>query len=100
MTPLENYLHVFLVGTIFAQAPRYNENGRLVGGGWHDCIGFDAIRQIMGNGPEFVNLSKDVPHGTMHPFQNCAPGKYMEHLKGSRKDTKQLRSGDVVVQLR
>lgn len=81
----KNYLHVFIVGSIFTQQ------------GWHDCFGFDAIRHVMGNGEEFVNLAKDVPHGTMHPFQNCAPGLYMEHLKGDRKDTGELRQGDVVV---
>jgi hypothetical protein len=48
-------------------------------------------------GGEFVNLSKNIPHGTMHPFQNSAPGKYMLHLKGDRKDTGKLREGDVVL---
>ena len=84
----KNYLHVFLVGSIFTQP------------GWHDCFGFDAIRQVMtqsGMGEEFVNLAKNVPHGTMHPFQNCAPGKYMMHLKGDRKDTGKLKDGDIVV---
>lgn len=80
----QSYVHVFLVGTIFTQP------------GWHDCYAFDAVRQVMGNGPEFVNLAKGVPQGTMHPFQNCAPGKYMVHLKGDRKDTRQLRPGDIV----
>lgn len=79
-----NYLQVFITGTIFTQQ------------GWHDCFGFDAIRHIMGNGEEFVNLAKEVPHGTMHPFQNCAPGEYMMHLKGPRKDTGTLKEGDVI----
>jgi hypothetical protein len=80
----KSYLHVFITGVIFTQQ------------GWHDCFGFDAVRNIMGNGEEFVNLAKDVPEGTMHPFQNCAPGEYMVHLKGDRKDTKKLRDGDIV----
>lgn len=92
----KNYVHVFIVGSIFAQAPQYDDQGRLVGGGWHDCVAFDAIRQIMGNGPEFVNLAKDVPFKHMHPFQMSAPGKYMWHLKGNRKDTKELKPGDIV----
>jgi hypothetical protein len=81
----KNYVHVPIVGTIFTQQ------------GWHDCFAFDAVRQVMGNGPEFVNLAKNVPHGTMHPFQNCAPGQYMLHLKGDRKDTGKLKPGDIVV---
>ena len=93
----KNYVHVFIVGSIFAQSPQFDEQGNYRGGGWHDCIAFDAIRSIMGNGPEFVNLAKDVPFRHMHPFQMSAPGKYMEHYKGNRKDTKQLREGDVVV---
>ena len=50
----------------------------------------------MGNGPEFVNLAKDVPFGTMHPLQNFAPGKYLHHLKGNRKETGELQEGDIV----
>lgn len=93
----KNYVHVPIVGTIFAQAPRYDDGGRYIGGGWHDCIAFDCIRHLFGNGEEFVNLAKDVPFGTMHPLQNCVPGKYLVHLKGDRKDTKQLKDGDIVV---
>jgi hypothetical protein len=79
----KNYVHVFLVGSIFTQP------------GWHDCYAFDAVRQVMGNGPEFVNLAKDVPHGHMHPFMKTAPGKYMVHWKGSRKETRELRPEDL-----
>jgi len=93
---LKNYIHTFIAGTIFAQAPRYNEKGQYCGGGWHDCIAFDCIRYLMGNGEEFVNLAKDVPHGTMHPLQNCAPGEYLMHLKGNRKDSGKLKAGDVI----
>jgi len=93
----KNYVHVFIVGSIFAQAPRYNEQGQYEGGGWHDCIAFDAIRHISGNGPEFVNLAKDVRPGHMHPLQMCAPGKYLHHYKGpERKETRQLKPEDTV----
>jgi len=81
---LKNYVHVPIVGTNFTQQ------------GWHDCFVFDAVRHVMGNGPEFVNLAKHVRHGHMHPFQVSAPGQYMMHLKGKRKDTKQLRPEDTV----
>ena len=90
----KNYLHTFITGTIFAQSPQYNEKGQYVGGGWHDCIAFDVIRHIMGNGEEFVNLAKDVPVGHMHPLQISAPGRYLNHLKGNRKDTGILRPED------
>ena len=50
----------------------------------------------MGNGEEFLNLSAHVKEGHMHPFQVSAPGKYMLHLKGNRKDTGQLRPEDTV----
>jgi len=94
---IKNLVHTFISGSIFAQAPRYNEHGQLTGGGWHDCIAFDCIRHLLGNGDEFVNLAKNVPHGTMHPFQNCAPGEYMQHLKGpERKETGKLKTGDVI----
>lgn len=79
---LKNYVHVPLVGSIFTQP------------GWHDCYAFDAIRLVMGNGPEFVNLAKHVPHGHMHPYQLSAPGKFMAHYKGARKETRQLRPED------
>lgn len=84
----KNYLHAFITGTIFA-------NGFFGRAGWNDCCAFDAIRHIMGNGPEFVNLAKGVPEGHMHPFQITAPGKYMSHFKGDRKETRTLRPEDV-----
>lgn len=92
----KNYLHVFITGTIFTQAPQFDNQGMYAGGGWHDCIGYDVTRYIMGNGEEFVNLARNVPKGHMHPFQITAPGKYMWHLKGNRKDTGQLKPEDVV----
>jgi hypothetical protein len=70
---MKNYVHVPIVGTIFTQQ------------GWHDCFAFDAVRHIMGNGPEFVNLAKHVRHGHMHPFPVCAPGRYLDHYKGTGK---------------
>ena len=79
----KNYAHVFLVGSIFTQP------------GWHDCYAFDAVRHVMGNGPEFRNLAAGVPHGHMHPLQITAPGQYLNHYKGARKDTRALKPEDV-----
>lgn len=84
----KNYIHTFISGTIFTQP------------GWHDCFAFDAVRHIFsqhGHEAAFLNLASELPKGTMHPFENCAPGLYMHHYKGDRKDTKQLREGDIVV---
>jgi hypothetical protein len=84
----KNYLHVFLVGTIFTQP------------GWHDCFAFDAIRTLFTNngyGEEFVNLAKGLPHGTMHPFVNSTLGAFMDHRKGPRKESRSAADKDLVV---
>lgn len=83
----KNYLHMFITGVIFTQQ------------WWHDCIGFDCCRHLeqkKGHGGEFVNLSAHVPHGTMHPHANSEIGKYVTHLKGNRKETGELKEGDIV----
>jgi hypothetical protein len=84
---LRDYVHVFIVGSIFTQI------------GWHDCIAFDAIRFMAakdGYAGEFVNLSAHVPKGTMHPHANSVIGQYVQHLKGDRKNTGELKEGDIV----
>lgn len=86
----KNYVQMFVAGTFLANAV----HGRLC---WNDCGGFDAIRHLMGNGEEFVNLAAAVPKNTMHPLQNCEVGKYITHLKGNRKDTGKLEDGDINV---
>ena len=45
---------------------------------------------------EFVNLAKDLPQGTMHPLANLEAAKYFYHFKGNRKDTQQLKKGDII----
>jgi hypothetical protein len=92
----KNWISLFMSGTIFTQAPSYDEKGGYLGGGWHDSHSFDCIRRVVGNGPEFVNLAADLPFGTMHPQINSILGRYMAHLKGDRKDTKKLREGDLI----
>jgi hypothetical protein len=83
----KNYVHLFITGVIFTQQ------------WWHDCIGYDCTRLLatkQGMGGEFVNLAEGLPHGTMHPLQNCAPGRYLMHFKGDRKETGELKPGDVI----
>ena len=88
---INNYVKYFLSGTFLTNAI----HGRLC---WNDCGGFDAIRTVVfKNHPDiFINLAAGVPQGHMHPFQITAPGKYMNHYKGNRKDTQQLRPEDTV----
>lgn len=74
------YKSFFLFG-LFLMHPR-----------WHDCEGFDAMRNASKQPEAFVNLSAHLPHGTMHPFVNSVVGKYMDHRKGPRKHS---RSGGV-----
>ena len=96
---LRDYVHVFIVGSIFTQSPQFNEKGQYCGGGWHDCIAFDVIRHLSyraGHEGEFVNLAARVPPGTMHPLANVEAGQYVMHLKGDRKDTGKLKEGDIV----
>ena len=85
----KNYLHVFITGAIFA-------SGFFGRPAWNDCCGFDAIRHVMGNGEEFLNLAANVRKGHMHPLQVIEAGKYLFHLKGNRKDTGELRPEDTV----
>lgn len=97
---LRDYVHVFIVGSIFTQAPQIDEQGRYFGGGWHDCIAFDVIRGMytrQGSGGEFVNLAAHVSQGEMHPHAASEIGKYVKHLKGvKRKETGDLLPGDPV----
>lgn len=78
------YLNTFLSGVVFTLR------------GWHDCYVFDAVRQSFGNPEPFVDLAAGLPRGTMHPFVNSELGRYMDHRKGPRKES---RSGadDLVV---
>ena len=65
--------------------------------GWHDCFVFDACRHLIKKPGYFKNLAEGQPHGTMHVQANSILGGYMWHLKGDdRKDTGQLRSGDLI----
>lgn len=84
---LKNYRNVFMSGAIFTQP------------GWHDCYGFDAMRAVVtneGHVEAFHNLAAGLPHGTMHPLVNSELGRYLDHRKGPRKES---RSGaaDLVI---
>lgn len=70
-----NYVNLYLQGINFTFP------------GWHDCYGFDALRDMIGPEP-FINLAKGQPQGTMHPLINTVLGKYIDHRKGPRKDSR------------
>ena len=86
---IKNYVQMFVVGTFLANAV----HGRLC---WNDCGGYDAIRHLCGNGDEFVNLAKNLPQNTMHVFVNSELGRYMDHRKGARKNSRSDAS-DLVI---
>lgn len=69
------YTKIFLDGVIFTRP------------GWHDCWGFDVVREWSSDPHVFVDLVRGLPH-TLHPFVNSVLGKYMDHLKGGRKGGK------------
>lgn len=82
------YISIFQSGMIFTRPA------------WHDCIGFDIARfSFKDYASEFINLSSHlVPNTTIHPFVNSVLGKYMDHRKGKRKDSRTKPSELVVKQ--
>ena len=72
------YLGAFTSGAIFTQP------------GWHDCHGFDMARRAF-DPALFVNLATGLPEGCMHPFVNSVLGRYMDHRKGPRKESRTSR---------
>ena len=51
---------------------------------WHDCEVFDVCRQMLAI--PGVNLSADV--ASIHVFINSVLGRYMDHRKGARKESR------------
>lgn len=78
------YVNLFIAGVNFTLP------------GWHDCYGFDAVREMVNQSWSFKNLAGGLPHGTMHPFVNSVLGKYMDHRKGARKESRSTQE-DLVV---
>ena len=66
------YIDFFKSGAIFTQPS------------WHDCQGFDVVRQMINRPDLFLDLAADLPEN-MHPFVNSVCGNYMDHMKGKRK---------------
>lgn len=68
--------------------------------GWHDCYAFDTIRRAS-PAHFFENLGAGLNlTNTAHVFVNSVLGKYMDHLKGKRKEAGRSGSGDLTVDRR
>lgn len=68
---------------------------------WWDMTVFDWARTaVCEKTPSlknaFVDLAKDLPRGTMHPFICSVLGAYMDHRKGDRKESRSPKE-DLVV---
>jgi glycosyltransferase involved in cell wall biosynthesis len=68
---------------------------------WHDSYVFEEVRKKIyakfPNSPIF-NISGDIINGEGHPLINSDLGKYMDHLKGDRKQAgKSNKPKDLVV---
>jgi hypothetical protein len=67
---------------------------------WHDSYIWDILRRQFQDRCKFYNLNPlaqtDAKAG--HPFINSELGKYMDHLKGDRKDTGKSKPSDLKVQ--
>ncbi len=82
-TFMKGYRNIYLSGAIFMLP------------GWHDCYGFDILRQQQ-PAKWFVNLAEGLPE-CMHPFVNSPLGAFMDHRKGQRKKTRSSKS-DLVIE--
>jgi hypothetical protein len=68
---------------------------------WHDSYVFEEVRKSIftkfPNTPIY-NISGNIINGEGHPLINSDLGKYMDHLKGDRKELgKSIKSKDLVV---
>ncbi len=65
---------------------------------WTDCHAFDSMvaAHRKAGDLKFYNINEGVPD-SMHPFVNGPLGRYMDHLKGGRKDEGRSSDKDLVV---
>lgn len=66
---------------------------------WTDCHAFDfMVSEHRQRGDlKFYNINAGIPD-SMHPFVNGPLGRYMDHLKGGRKEEGRSRDSDLVVE--
>lgn len=72
------------------------ENGMFKQSEWHDSFIFDVVRKhtVL----QELNWSAGLIRGEGHPLVNSAWGKYLDHLKGDRKDLGRSKSTDLKIQ--
>ena len=61
---------------------------------WHDSFVFDAVRQS--SSLNELDWSSDLITGEGHPLINSEWGKYLDHLKGKRKQTGHSFAKDLI----
>ena len=66
---------------------------------WHDSYVWDVVRRKYHTEHEFCNLNTTLsrPNLAGHPFINSDLGKFMDHLKGSRKTAGRSHANDLVI---
>ena len=66
---------------------------------WHDSYVWDTVRCRYQDQHKFYNLTTTmpVPGRAGHPFVNSELGRFMDHLKGDRKQEGRSRPRDLVV---
>ena len=66
---------------------------------WHDSYVWDTVRRSYQDQNQFYNLTTTMPRPGRagHPFINSDLGRFMDHLKGSRKQEGRSRDRDLVV---
>ncbi len=66
---------------------------------WHDSYIWDVVRRQFQTNHEFFNLNPSSHDKGLagHPFINSELGRYMDHVKGERKQQGQSRAKEVVM---
>ena len=81
------------------------ENGIFLLEEWHDSFVFgNILNKMKVEYPNVLDYTEDmilkgaITGGGGHPLINCVLGKWMDHLKGARKDTGKSLTKDLVNQ--
>ena len=74
----------------------YADNGIFKQQEWHDSYIWDVVRNTI---PQMAcfNWSHGLIRGEGHPLINCEWGKYLDHLKGTRKALGKSKDTDILV---
>ena len=91
--------------TEFERVYEEAENGIFLLDEWHDSFVFgDILNKMKVEYPNVLDYTEDmilkgaVTGGGGHPLINCELGRWMDHLKGARKDTGKSLTKDLVQQ--